>query len=190
MFSLASGIYKQLTEKVEYNVIIVGPDNAGKSTFVENAKNICSINRNIVRKDLKKIHTTVGLNLGKIERGDMIINFWDLGGQEKLRSLWKNYITEAHGIVYVIDGSDEARFEEAKNTYESYIINSQSCPVLIIFNKHDLVNFEEAEKLRRYFEEIVESEEFAVFYCCAIDGTNVERSIIWMENALRDRYTP
>lgn len=31
MFSLASGIYKQLTEKVEYNVIIVGPDNAGKS---------------------------------------------------------------------------------------------------------------------------------------------------------------
>ncbi|CEF68699.1 ADP-ribosylation factor-related protein 1 [Strongyloides ratti] len=116
MFSLASGIYKQLTEKVEYNVIIVGPDNAGKSTFVENAKNICSISRNLVKKNLKKIHTTVGLNLGKIERNDMIINFWDLGGQEKLRSLWKNYINEAHGIVYVIDASDKDRFEEAKNT--------------------------------------------------------------------------
>lgn len=157
----------------------------------------------MVKKNLKKIHTTVGLNLGKIERNDMIINFWDLGGQEKLRSLWKNYINEAHGIVYVIDASDKDRFEEAKNTYgkniilllkimfiESYIVNSQSCPVLIIFNKHDLVNFEEAEELRRYFEEKVESEEFAVFYCCAIEGTNVERGIIWLENALRDRHTP
>ena len=29
--------------------------------------------------------------------------FWDLGGQKILRSIWKKYYTECHGIIFVID---------------------------------------------------------------------------------------
>lgn len=35
-----------------------------------------------------KITTTVGLNIGKIEISGIRLNFWDLGGQEELQSLW------------------------------------------------------------------------------------------------------
>lgn len=35
-----------------------------------------------------KITTTVGLNIGKIEWSGIRLNFWDLGGQEELQSLW------------------------------------------------------------------------------------------------------
>ncbi|KAG8255032.1 ADP-ribosylation factor protein 1, partial [Homalodisca vitripennis] len=35
-----------------------------------------------------KITTTVGLNIGKIELSGIRLNFWDLGGQEELQSLW------------------------------------------------------------------------------------------------------
>lgn len=35
-----------------------------------------------------KITTTVGLNIGKIDIAGVRFNFWDLGGQEELRSLW------------------------------------------------------------------------------------------------------
>lgn len=35
-----------------------------------------------------KITTTVGLNIGKIDVAGIRLNFWDLGGQEELQSLW------------------------------------------------------------------------------------------------------
>lgn len=35
-----------------------------------------------------KITTTVGLNIGKIDHAGVRLNFWDLGGQEELQSLW------------------------------------------------------------------------------------------------------
>lgn len=39
-----------------------------------------------------KITTTVGLNIGKIDIAGVRFNFWDLGGQEELRSLWDKVI--------------------------------------------------------------------------------------------------
>ena len=38
MYTLLSGLYKYLTEKDEYFVLILGLDNAGKTTFLESAK--------------------------------------------------------------------------------------------------------------------------------------------------------
>lgn len=35
-----------------------------------------------------KITTTVGLNIGKIDINGVRLNFWDLGGQTELQSLW------------------------------------------------------------------------------------------------------
>lgn len=39
-----------------------------------------------------KITTTVGLNIGKIDIAGVSFNFWDLGGQEELQSLWDKVI--------------------------------------------------------------------------------------------------
>lgn len=35
-----------------------------------------------------KITTTVGLNIGNIDIHRVSLNFWDLGGQTELQSLW------------------------------------------------------------------------------------------------------
>lgn len=75
-----------LTKKDEYNVLILGLDDAGKSTFLETAK--AKFTRNYKGMNLKHITTTVGLNIGQIEIERMRLNFWDLGGQRELQSLW------------------------------------------------------------------------------------------------------
>lgn len=36
--------------------------------------------------------------------------------QERLRAIWNKYYSESHGIVFVVDSANEARFEEAKQT--------------------------------------------------------------------------
>lgn len=86
MYHLMTGFYKLLTKKDEYNVLILGLDDAGKSTFLETAKT--RFTKNYKGMNLKFITTTVGLNIGQIELAGVRLSFWDLGGQRELQSLW------------------------------------------------------------------------------------------------------
>lgn len=47
-----------------------------------------------------KITTTVGLNIGKIDIAGVSFNFWDLGGQEELQSLWDKVIINYFLYIY------------------------------------------------------------------------------------------
>jgi len=67
-------------------VLILGLDNAGKTTYLEAAKTHFTKNYKALKAN--KITSTVGLNIGVIETKGCQLNFWDLGGQEELQSLW------------------------------------------------------------------------------------------------------
>lgn len=64
-----------------------------------------------------KITTTVGLNIGEINTAGVKLNFWDLGGQEELQSLWDKYYAESHAVIYIVDSSDRDRIPESKETF-------------------------------------------------------------------------
>lgn len=67
-----------------------------------------------------KITTTVGLNIGQIDVDGIRLNFWDLGGQQELQSLWDKYYSECHGIIYVIDSEARDRMEESKVVFGKF----------------------------------------------------------------------
>ncbi|ELT95541.1 hypothetical protein CAPTEDRAFT_138515 [Capitella teleta] len=115
MFTLLSGFYKYMFQKEEYFVLILGLDNAGKTTYLEQTKT--KFSRNYKGMNLSKITTTVGLNIGKIDIGNVRLNFWDLGGQEELQALWDKYYAESHAVVFMIDSSDKERIEESKEAF-------------------------------------------------------------------------
>ena len=46
--------------------------------------------------------------------------FWDVGGQKLLRKIWTKYFTECDGVVFVIDGRDESRFDEVRGVIDDY----------------------------------------------------------------------
>ncbi|XP_062444968.1 ADP-ribosylation factor-related protein 1 isoform X3 [Rhea pennata] len=116
MYTLLSGLYKYMFQRDEYCVLILGLDNAGKTTFLEQTKT--RFNKNYKGMSLSKITTTVGLNIGTIDVGKTRLMFWDLGGQEELQSLWDKYYAESHGVIYVIDSTDEERLSESKKAFE------------------------------------------------------------------------
>ncbi|XP_047391007.1 ADP-ribosylation factor-related protein 1 isoform X2 [Sciurus carolinensis] len=86
MYTLLSGLYKYMFQKDEYCILILGLDNAGKTTFLEQSKT--RFNKQYKGMSLSKITTTVGLNIGTVDVGKARLMFWDLGGQEELQSLW------------------------------------------------------------------------------------------------------
>ncbi|XP_037357268.1 ADP-ribosylation factor-related protein 1 isoform X2 [Talpa occidentalis] len=118
MYTLLSGLYKYMFRKDEYCVLILGLDNAGKTTFLEQSKT--RLSRNYRGVSLSKITTTVGLNIGTVDVGKARLMFWDLGGQEELQSLWDKYYAECHGVIYVIDSTDEERLSESKRAFDGH----------------------------------------------------------------------
>lgn len=43
----------------------------------------------------------------------VIYSGWDLGGQEKVRLLWRHYYQQKEGIIFIVDSNDRKRIVEA-----------------------------------------------------------------------------
>ncbi|KAL8370408.1 hypothetical protein RB595_000674 [Gaeumannomyces hyphopodioides] len=103
MYHLAKGLYMLATSKEEYSVILLGLDNAGKTTFHEQVKAL--FHPDAPEPKLKTV-PTVGQNVSTITLPDMYMKIWDVGGQHSLRKLWQSYYTSCHAIVFIIDSTD------------------------------------------------------------------------------------
>ena len=190
MYTLLSGLYKYLTEKDEYFVLILGLDNAGKTTFLESAKT--RLTPNYKGANLSKITTTVGMNLGKIDVGGVRLNFWDLGGQEELQALWDKYYAECHAIIYVVDSGDRERVEESKQAFDKMIKNEniKGIPLLVAANKQDLADCMGVREVKHLFEnnaEELNTRELMTLATSGLAGDGVEEGIEWVaDTALRN----
>ena len=75
---------------------------------------------------------------------------WDVGGQDKLRPLWRSYTRCTDGIIFVVDSTRQERLEEAKLELLKICktVHKQSqIPVLILANKQDLPVALDVDKL-------------------------------------------
>ena len=151
MFSLIQGFFTYLFAKKEAQVLILGLDNAGKTTTLEQIK---AIYKKTNPMPFDKIPPTIGLNIGRIELNNVKAIFWDLGGQNSFRVIWDKYYSEAHGLIYIVDSSDSERLDEAVSVFKDMIRHTDllSIPILIMANKQDLKGALGIEKLESVFD--------------------------------------
>lgn len=60
--------------------------------------------------------------VGKVDIKSSRINFWDLGGQKDLQSIWERYYSECHAIVFVVDSTDPVRLDDCRDTFGNHTI--------------------------------------------------------------------
>ena len=65
------------------------------------------------RPQPKKTIPTIGFNVETLEYKSIAFTVWDVGGQEKLRSLWRHYYANTQALIFFVDSSDRARLPEA-----------------------------------------------------------------------------
>lgn len=88
-----------------YIYFTVGLDAAGKTTILYKLK-------------LGEIVTTIptiGFNVETVEYKNISFTVWDVGGQDKIRPLWRHYYQNTQGLIFVVDSSDVKRIQEAEN---------------------------------------------------------------------------
>ncbi|KAI7855619.1 ADP-ribosylation factor family-domain-containing protein [Circinella umbellata] len=182
MYTLLSGLYQHITRKEEYYVLIIGLDNAGKTTLLERIK---SIFLGVAGLAPEKIAPTVGLNIGRVDIKSSRINFWDLGGQRDLQSIWERYYTECHAIVFVVDSTDSKRLEECKDTFEKMITNEEveGVPILMLANKQDIDGALRVEEIKEVFNKIavkLGARDSRVLPVSALKGEGVRDAVDWL----------
>lgn len=93
----------------EYSVLLLGLDNAGKTTLLSQIKAFYAQNPHNEDQpppNIGKTVPTVGQNVATINLPDMYLKIWDVGGQISMRGLWQSYYASCHAIVFVVDSTD------------------------------------------------------------------------------------
>ena len=81
-----------------------------------------------------------GFNVEKVQYKNVLFTVWDVGGQEKLRPLWRHYFSDTDGLIYVVDCADRERVSKAASEFRSIVDDPlmRNAAVLIFANKQDL----------------------------------------------------
>ncbi|VDM15217.1 unnamed protein product [Wuchereria bancrofti] len=99
-----SGLFGRLFGKKQVRILMVGLDAAGKTTILYKLK-------------LGEIVTTIptiGFNVETVEYKNISFTVWDVGGQDKIRPLWRHYFQNTQGLIFVVDSNDRERIEESR----------------------------------------------------------------------------
>lgn len=54
----------------------------------------------------------------KVQYKNVIFTVWDVGGQEKLRPLWRHYFANTDALIYVVDACDRERIGRAASEFK------------------------------------------------------------------------
>uniref|UniRef100_A0A4W4ESY7 ADP-ribosylation factor 5 n=1 Tax=Electrophorus electricus TaxID=8005 RepID=A0A4W4ESY7_ELEEL len=94
-----SSLFGRLFGKKQMRILMVGLDAAGKTTILYKLK-------------LGEIVTTIptiGFNVETVEYKNICFTVWDVGGQDKIRPLWRHYFQNTQGLIFVVDSNDRER---------------------------------------------------------------------------------
>lgn len=188
MFSLVSGCWQFLLSKTEYYVLILGLDNAGKTTILEQVRYMFS-NNGAMPQPGKNYRPTVGLNVGRVEVGKAKLILWDLGGQEALRSIWPKYYHGAHSIIYLVDSSDAEHLEESREELAAIVRHPElrDVPILVLANKQDLRGSSPAEVVEASLSlaALSPTQAIKIQPTAAISGQGINEGISWFIDVMQ-----
>merc|ERR1712007_265299 len=116
--------------KRDMRILMVGLDAAGKTTILYKLK-------------LGEVVTTIptiGFNVEAVVYRNINFTVWDIGGQDKIRKLWRHYYQGTQGVIFVIDSSDRDRIDDAREELDMMLREDEmrDAVLLVLANKQDL----------------------------------------------------
>jgi len=162
-----------LGPKRELRVLAIGLDFAGKTTILYKLK-------------LGEVVTTIptiGFNVETIEFKGTHITFWDVGGQDKLRALWRHYFQNTNAVIYVVDANDRDRIGESSDELKKILQEQElrDCPILVYANKNDLPNAMNVKEITEKLElNLLRDRKWYVQSACATSGDGLFEGLNWL----------
>ncbi|CAH8507993.1 unnamed protein product [Schistosoma guineensis] len=175
-----SSVFQRLFGKKSMRILMIGLDAAGKTTILYKLK-------------LGEVVTTIptiGFNVETVEYKNINFTVWDVGGQDKIRRLWRHYFQNTQGLIFVVDSNDRDRISESAEELNKMLLEDElrDVVILVFANKQDLPNAmstaEVAEKLRL---RDIRNRPWHIQLACATQGEGLFEGLDWLSNELSKR---
>jgi len=156
---------------------MVGLDAAGKTTILYKLK-------------LGEIVTTIptiGFNVETVEYKNINFTVWDVGGQDKIRPLWRHYFQNTQGLIFVVDSNDRERVNEGAEELNKMLNEDElrDAAVLVFANKQDLPNaMSVAEVTDKLGLHSIRNRKWYIQSTCATSGDGLYEGLDWLSNVL------
>lgn len=178
MGQLWSAIADLFDSTSEMKILMVGLDAAGKTTI-------------LYKMHLGETVTTVptiGFNVETVRFGKNALTMWDIGGQDKLRALWRHYYANNDAILFVVDSTDRERMELARAELHKLMTTDElrTSVLLVYANKQDMAsadsaaNITDALRLREYTGRV-----WMVQGCSGVTGDGLFDGLQWVTREVR-----
>merc|ERR1712227_402352 len=172
-----SSVFSRLFGKKQMRILMVGLDAAGKTTILYKLK-------------LGEIVTTIptiGFNVETVEYKNICFTVWDVGGQDKIRPLWRHYFQNTQGLIFVVDSNDRERITEAQEELQKMLQEDElrEATLLVFANKQDLPNAMTASELTdKLGLQNLRNRKWYIQATCAVQGHGLYEGLDWLSNEL------
>ncbi|XP_034705788.1 ADP-ribosylation factor-like protein 8c isoform X2 [Vitis riparia] len=154
---------RSLFYKQEMELSLIGLQNAGKTSLL-NA-------------------IAVGFNMRKVTKGNVIIKVWDLGGQQRFRTMWERYCRGVSAILYVVDAADRDSVPISRSELHSLLTKPSltGIPLLVVGNKIDRSEALSEQSLVGQLDlKSITGREVGCYMISCKDSVNIDLVIDWL----------
>ena len=158
-------------------ILMLGLDAAGKTTILFKLK----------LGEVVTTMPTIGFNVECVEYKNINFTVWDVGGQDKIRKLWRHYYQNTEGLIFVVDSSDRDRIDDAREELSKMLADPEMAEavVLVFANKQDLPHAmsstEVAEKLSLHS---LRNRQWFIQSTCATMGDGLYEGLDWLSQTI------
>ena len=156
---------------------MVGLDAAGKTSVLYQLK----------MSELVKTIPTIGFNVETLDYKGLTFTIWDVGGQDKVRMLWKHYYQNTDGIIFVVDSNDKERIKLSEEVLKLTLAEEdlKNSALLVMANKQDLSGaLSPNEVTQQLGMNEIKSRNWLVQGTSAQTGQGLKEGLDWLANTL------
>ncbi|KAJ9654410.1 ADP-ribosylation factor-like protein 2 [Neophaeococcomyces mojaviensis] len=164
----------------EMRILMLGLDNAGKTTIV----------KRIMNEDVNTVSPTLGFIIKTIDFQGYKLNIWDVGGQKTIRSYWRNYFEKTDALIWVVDATDRLRMGDCRSELRGLLLEERlsGASLLIFLNKTDIPGCMSDDEVHQKLElNQISTHRWIIVRCSAMTGENLEKGLAWVVQDARDR---
>ena len=154
-----------------YKILILGDSSVGKTCFLTRYADDRFEGTHIATTGMDYKLKNITLENGKTVK----LQIWDTLGQDRFRSITKNYYKGAHGIILIYDITERKTFESVSNWVKTIRDEADEKVVIVLAaNKSD---FEEKRQVsKEEGEKLAQDLNLTFFECSAKDNKNINET--------------